>query len=344
MMILQSTLRDATGLMFTPNGEGLLAVSQSNIQLWPRWPDNTPKKQRSVKTSLERYAFTPDNKTLYLYCSGNSRTKSLSLARVNSREQATRIPSGGPAWLHFDSSGGYVIASHDHGRLTRFDYAPKLKNKFRKKWSIHRKHEPHRAYGTHYRFGAISNAAQIFVGIEYRFGSEEPFRGLATRSVATGEILALSELTLPQYDELLRNAGLKITIHPNGRFFAYPEKDGVRLWSLYAEDKLPHALLKADKRRKKPKAEKAKPKGKKKAKAPPQLTPEVHAVAFNNSGTLLAVVGNEGVVRMYDTRTWKLSHTYDWNIGPLRAVCFSPTGTHGAAISDTGQIVVWDID
>ncbi len=328
--------------MFSPDGEALLAVGHSNIQVWPRWPDNTPKKQRSVKTSLERYSFTPDNKTLYLYCSGNSRTNSLSLARANSREQATPIPSGGPAWLHFDSSGGYVIASHDRGRLTRFDYAPKLKNKFRKKWSIHRKTDPHQAYGTHYRFGAISDAAKIFVGLEYRFGGEEPYRGLATRSVATSELLSLTELTLSQYDELLRDAGLKIAIHPSGRFFAYPQNDTVRLWPIYAEDKLPHALLKADKRKKKPKSQPLPPKAKK--KGPLEPGPQVHAVAFNNSGSLLAVVGNEGVVRMYDTNTWKVSHTYEWNVGPLCAVCFSPTGTHGATISDAGQIVVWDID
>jgi WD40 repeat protein len=77
-------------------------------------------------------------------------------------------------------------------------------------------------------------------------------------------------------------------------------------------------------------------------------------VAFHPSGQWLAAAGDDGLVKFFDTASWKLARTFDWGIGQLRAVCFSADGTHSATIG-TGRkrasstrtrskIVVWDVD
>jgi WD40 repeat protein len=67
-------------------------------------------------------------------------------------------------------------------------------------------------------------------------------------------------------------------------------------------------------------------------------------LAFHPSGRCLAATSNDATVKLYDTETWAVARTYSWKIGKLRSVAFSPDGTLAAAGSDTGKIVVWDVD
>jgi hypothetical protein len=67
-------------------------------------------------------------------------------------------------------------------------------------------------------------------------------------------------------------------------------------------------------------------------------------LAFHPSGRFLAATSNDATVKLYDTETWTVSKTYSWKIGKLRSVAFSPDGLLAAAGSDTGRIVVWDVD
>src|SRR5262249_1017765 len=71
---------------------------------------------------------------------------------------------------------------------------------------------------------------------------------------------------------------------------------------------------------------------------------EFTSLAFHPSGRFLAATSNDATVKLYDTRTWKLAHAFDWEIGRLRSVAFSPDGTLAAAGGDKGKIVVWDFD
>ena len=67
-------------------------------------------------------------------------------------------------------------------------------------------------------------------------------------------------------------------------------------------------------------------------------------IAFHPSGRYLAATSNDATVKLYDTTTWKIIHTFTWKIGRLRSVVFSPEGTLAAAGSEMGEIMVWDVD
>src|SRR5262249_4837627 len=67
-------------------------------------------------------------------------------------------------------------------------------------------------------------------------------------------------------------------------------------------------------------------------------------IAFHPSGRYLAATSNDATVKLYDTTTWKLAHTFTWKICPLKCIAFSPDGNLAAAGSDKGKVVVWDVD
>jgi WD40 repeat protein len=71
---------------------------------------------------------------------------------------------------------------------------------------------------------------------------------------------------------------------------------------------------------------------------------EFTGLAFHPSGRYLAATSNDATVKLYDTTTWTLAEAYNWTIGRLRSVAFSPDGMLAAAGGDKGKIVVWDVD
>jgi WD40 repeat protein len=73
-------------------------------------------------------------------------------------------------------------------------------------------------------------------------------------------------------------------------------------------------------------------------------THQFTGLVFHPSGRYLATTNNDETVKLYDTDTWELAKTYTWDIGRMRSIAFSPDGTLAAAGSDTGKVVVWDVD
>ena len=68
-------------------------------------------------------------------------------------------------------------------------------------------------------------------------------------------------------------------------------------------------------------------------------------LAFHPSGRFLAATSNDHTVRLHDRDAdWTVTRTFDWNIGKLKAVAFSPDGNLAAAGGDKGRTVVWDVD
>ena len=67
-------------------------------------------------------------------------------------------------------------------------------------------------------------------------------------------------------------------------------------------------------------------------------------IAFHPSSRFLAATSNDATVKLYDTRSWELAKTFTWDIGRMRSIAFSPDGMLAAAGSDSGKVVVWDVD
>lgn len=67
-------------------------------------------------------------------------------------------------------------------------------------------------------------------------------------------------------------------------------------------------------------------------------------LAFHPAGRLLAVAGTDGLVRFHAVGSWEVVRAFEWKLGKMVGVAFSPDGTLAAAGSDTGKIVVWDVD
>lgn len=67
-------------------------------------------------------------------------------------------------------------------------------------------------------------------------------------------------------------------------------------------------------------------------------------LAFHPSGKYLAATSNDATVRLYDVATLDPVRTFTWDIGRMRSIAFSPDGTLAAAGSDSGKVVVWDVD
>jgi WD40 repeat protein len=71
---------------------------------------------------------------------------------------------------------------------------------------------------------------------------------------------------------------------------------------------------------------------------------EFTGLAFHPSGRFLAATSNDATVKFYDTATWTEAKAFNWKIGRLRSVAFSPDGMLAAAGGDKGKIVLWDVD
>jgi WD40 repeat protein len=71
----------------------------------------------------------------------------------------------------------------------------------------------------------------------------------------------------------------------------------------------------------------------------------LRSFAFHPNRPLFAAVQErQTLVKFFDTNTWKVATKFQWKLGEMRSVAFSPDGTLASACSATGKIVVWDVD
>lgn len=71
--------------------------------------------------------------------------------------------------------------------------------------------------------------------------------------------------------------------------------------------------------------------------------PYVTGMAVHPNGTV-ACSRNNGAVCFWNLEKYELMRTLDWKLGKLVSVAFSPDGSLGAAGTEDGQVVVWDVD
>lgn len=318
MQVLESDipalLRKPAALAFSPDGRSLALAGKNCVQVWPSWSDKPPKRVVKGLNDLERFAFSPDAGHVLLYLSGNSRTRRLCVA--DGKPADYPVPTG-PSWFHFDTAGGFIIVSHEGGKLSRYDYptgdaAPVAR------WTVDR-HDR----GSFYQFGEVRESAGLFVALEYKFTVGEPIGRhpndwLVTRSTADGSELSREKLKKDTQNLFEKAGPLWLATHPAGECLAYPTRDRVGFWRL-SGPRLPRVVANTSRSL-------------------------FTAVAFHPSGKYLAATSNDKSVKLYDTTTWQLAKSYTWAVGKLRAVAFSPDGTLAAVAGDTGKVIVWDVD
>jgi WD40 repeat protein len=312
VLILQSNVKPIDDLAFSPDGLSLAARGPSCLQVWPRWLDAPPQAVVESLLGLEDFAFPPDPRRIFLYRSANA-SSSRSLAVATGRHGPLGLPSG-PAWFHFTETGGFAIVDHGSGKLSRYDYAPDNPKGIELRWTIERN-----THGSHHAFGGIAGAAGVFVALEYRFDEKVSTDGVAVRSVEDGSEISRVPETSADKTPLTLQAGRRVALHPAGTCFAFGHGRRIHLRPLGDAAKVPSEIV-------------------------GQSRHGFRGAAFHPSGNWLAAAGDDGTVKLYDTATWELSRTFAWKIGKLQCVRFTPDGTRAAAGSDTGQVVVWDVD
>jgi WD40 repeat protein len=69
------------------------------------------------------------------------------------------------------------------------------------------------------------------------------------------------------------------------------------------------------------------------------------SLAFHPTRPILAAAQyRQRMVKFLDTDSGKVVSKFNWKIGIIRSVAFSADGALAAAGSDSGKIVVWDVD
>jgi hypothetical protein len=70
----------------------------------------------------------------------------------------------------------------------------------------------------------------------------------------------------------------------------------------------------------------------------------VMAMAFTPDGRRLATAGSDHCVKLWNVADGRLLRTYRWPINGISALAFSHDGLTAAAGSNTGDVLIWDMD
>jgi WD40 repeat protein len=70
----------------------------------------------------------------------------------------------------------------------------------------------------------------------------------------------------------------------------------------------------------------------------------VTGIAVHPGGKAIACSRNDGTVWFWDPTTLREIRSFDWKLGKLVSVAFSPDGALAAAGTEDGQVIVWDVD
>jgi WD40 repeat protein len=140
---------------------------------------------------------------------------------------------------------------------------------------------------------------------------------------------------------------------PNGRFLATGNRsDGVRVWlgkSLAAQWTEPAAELAWSQDGvlawgKSNRVAIARPDSEEPVRVWTGIDDELWALTFSPDGRLLLVGTRGGQCVFHDPAAGQQRTVFEWGIGTVHSVAFSPDGLTCAAGGEKGQVVIWDVD
>lgn len=67
-------------------------------------------------------------------------------------------------------------------------------------------------------------------------------------------------------------------------------------------------------------------------------------VSWHPSGAFFATANGDGKVDFWDGETGERRTSFDWGVGKLNDVIFDAAGDRAFCCSNTGQVVIWDVD
>ena len=110
-----------------------------------------------------------------------------------------------------------------------------------------------------------------------------------------------------------------LRVSPDGRYLAATRDNTVRVWSVEHLHRPPRVLTNDTKK-------------------------AITDFAFHPGGRHLATASNDRGVTLWDLDTWQPLKTFDWHEGRMRSLAFSPDGCVAAAGSDSGFVVLFDVE
>lgn len=81
---------------------------------------------------------------------------------------------------------------------------------------------------------------------------------------------------------------------------------------------------------------------------PPRVLTEtggrITGLAFSPDSRVIVTGSQSGFCCVHESASGRLVASFDWGIGPIHSVAFSPDGLTCAAGGENGQVVIWDVD
>jgi WD40 repeat protein len=307
MFVLQGAKEKVESLQFSPDGRTLAAPCADGVQLWHD-PAGGPPETRILYPAVRAVRFTPDGRKLLL-----ARLSDASLHDLPSGQTAAVslpvVPESNlwEAACDLTPDGRHLLfaLTSPFGRPPGWLCCLPLKDPGKPVWSLV---QSRRVFPPPLPLAGGGR----FVLFEWRSeGGYDYGMVYVTRETRTGDVVSEVPTVREEYLDAVQSADRRLVAARNGVWAAVYRTDDFAAGPV---------VLRNDNRKK------------------------FTGLAFHPSGRYLAATSNDATVKLYDTATWAVAAAYDWRIGRLRSVCFSPDGMRAAAGGDKGQIVVWDVD
>jgi WD40 repeat protein len=305
MLVLQGARKEVAVLQFSPDGRTLAAPCSGGVQLWSDLPRGASTPTVLPSPSLQLVRFTPDGRKVLL--DGMfARTFLHDLQTGKAVKVAPQLLGGGPG-CDLTPDGNFIVGCRLQAELIPPDrlFCVPVEAPETLLWTVA---SPRWFYSR----PVFLADGERFVVLEAQPTSlGQPVVYYVTRDRRMGEVVAQVAAEKDSFHNLVRSA--------DGRLIAGRRMAWIAIWT--AGDL---------------------------GASPTRVRNDSHkdftGLAFHPSGRYLAATSNDATVKLYDTTTWKVAQAFNWDIGRLRSVAFSPDGMLAAAGGARGKIVVWDVD